>query len=58
MLTEHVKEFPVFYAMRPEWLDGDEQRQAFANQFPELVEEFHDCGWQPESQPEAVEAAA
>lgn len=48
---EHVSQFSTFYALRPELLDNDEQRAAFAAQYPELVEKFKDC-WQPEEEEE------
>ncbi len=48
-MPETVEQFPTFYAMRPEWLDSDEDRQAFAEQYPALVEKFQDC-WQEESE--------
>jgi hypothetical protein len=46
--TSTIDQFPSFYAARPEWLTDDE-RQAFAAKYPELVEEHNDC-WQMESE--------
>jgi len=42
-LPTTVLEHPGFYALRPEWLDSDEERQAFRAQFPEFVEKYSDC---------------
>jgi hypothetical protein len=41
-----IDQFPTFYAVRPELLSEDE-RQAFAEKYPDLVEKFADC-WNPE----------
>jgi hypothetical protein len=47
-LPTSVQEQAWFYAMRPDWLESDEQREAFQAQYPELVARNADC-WQQEA---------
>jgi Asp-tRNA(Asn)/Glu-tRNA(Gln) amidotransferase C subunit len=44
-LSTSVVENSWFYAMRPDWLESDTEREAFKTQFPELVARNADC-WQ------------
>lgn len=44
-LPVNVVENAWFYAMRPDWLENDQERAVFQAQFPTLVERNADC-WQ------------
>lgn len=44
-LSTNVVENAWFYAMRPDWLENDQERAAFQAQYPELVQRNADC-WQ------------
>lgn len=47
-LPTSVQENSWFYAMRPDWLETDQEREAFKAQYPELVARNADC-WQQET---------
>ena len=52
VLSSNVTENAWFYAMRPEWLETDQERQAFQSQYPELVAKHSDC-WQSQETKQA-----
>lgn len=50
-LPTNVTDNAWFYAMRPDWLETDKEREAFKAQFPSLVERNADC-WQSDQTPQ------
>jgi hypothetical protein len=41
--SDKVSEQARFYALRPEWLESDEERNLFRQLYPEMVAAFPEC---------------